>query len=155
CPPGKTWFTHWCLFTCFLRGLRVTYVDLKKKLRYEEPDGGLRQVSSKGWLDVIRVIREACISDRQLELLPPEAFSQFNASLNALVAGPLREGLPVAAAPGPVHDEWRPFNEERRHAPERIHGVFSAFLTALTNASAGRPHVIALDNADSILPEDF
>ena len=35
--PGKTWLTYWCLFTCFLRGHRVSYVDLAKALRYREP----------------------------------------------------------------------------------------------------------------------
>jgi hypothetical protein len=154
--PGKTWFTRWCLLTCFLRGHRVTYVDLAEPLRRPGPDRGQnRNVKTKDWLDVVRVIRDGCTSDRQLEPLAVGAFDQFNASLNALVAGQGRTGGPAPPAPGPVPDEWRSFNYDRRGAQERIQQICAEFLTALRQTADGRPHVIALDNADRILPDAF
>lgn len=148
---GKTWFVHWCLFTCFLRGYRVTYVDLSDPV----PCGNqAKSGGTKRWLDVIRMIREACANDRQPEPLSARAFDRFNALLNALVTG---EAADRGQAPpdGPVTDECRPFNEDRRDAPERARQVLAGFLAALREASQDRPHVIAVDNADRILPEDF
>jgi CHAT domain len=153
--PGKTWLTCWCLFTCFLRGHRVSYVDLAKALRYREPGGDIRQVNSKDWLDVVRVIREACISDRQPEPLSARVFDRFNASLNALVSGQTISGRQAVATPGPVADDWRSFDADRRRGEERTHQVCSEFLTALREASGGRPHVIALDHANSMIAEAF
>jgi hypothetical protein len=152
---GKTWFTHWCLLTCFLRGHRVTYVDLAKPLIPPGQDGRRRPSGpTKDWLDVIRAIREACIDPRQLQPLPAETFAQFNVTLNTLVAGrPWKTGVA-----GPGVDDWQPFNYERRqrpNEPERISQLWSEFLATLRQASAGCPHIIALDSADRILPPAF
>lgn len=153
--PGKTWLTRWCLLTCFLRGYRVTYADLKQPLRYTEPDTGEeRQVKTKDWLDAIRVIRDACLSAQQLEPLPAAAFDEFNSSLNVLVGGSAPAAR-AAAAPGPVRDEWRSFNDDRRRAVEQAQQICAEFLAALRAMPGERPHVIALDNVDSILPEAF
>jgi hypothetical protein len=153
---GKTWFTRWCLLTCFLRGHRVTYVDLAKPL--SPPAQAHRPVSSgpsKDWLGVIRAIREACVDARQLQPLPSETFGQFNASLNALVAG---RPLPVGANGGdlePEDDKWQSLNSDRRHDTKRIQRVCAEFLVTLRQVSAGCPHIIALDGVDVILPQTF
>ena len=153
--PGKTWLTRWCLMTHFLRGCRVTYVNLADPLRYTDPDTSQqRQVKTKDWLDVVRVVREACLSGEQLEPLPAEAFGEFNSSLNVLVGGEAKTDR-AGSKPGPVPDDWRSFNNDRRHALERAQRVCSEFLAALRAAADGRPHVIALDNVDRILPEAF
>ena len=146
---GKTWFARWCLFICFLLGHRVTYVDLARPLR--DPD---RPVKTKNWLDVIRVIRDACICDRQADPLPAEAFDQFNVTLNAFVASQARSDLSVVV-PSPMLDDWRSFDDDRRNAHELTYRICSEFLDALREASHGRPHVLALDNIDSVLSEAF
>lgn len=110
---------------------------------------------SKNWLDVVRVIRDACTSAEQLEPLPEMAFSQFNASLNELVAGLPRPGKPADRGHGPVADENRPFIYENGRYQERIDHTWAGFLAALRQASAERRHIIALDGADSILADEF
>lgn len=151
---GKTWFTHWCLLTCYLRGHRVTYLDLRKPLSRPGRDGGWPSSGpTKEWLDVIRAIREACISDRQLQPLPAAAFGRFNACLNAMAAG--RSWKADQDDAHPEEDEWQSFDYDRRHAQERTSQLWSAFLALLRETSAACPHIIALDNADSILPSGF
>jgi CHAT domain len=150
-PPGKTWLTYWALFDCYLRGYRVTYVDLGKKFVHRVTSrDAQRKVSNKQWLDVVRVIRNACTSDQQLEPLPPSAFGEFNASLNRLVKTMLPEGL-SSAIPGPEEDAGELFDEDGGRNEERIKRIFSEFLAALREAAGGRPHVIALDNAHNIV----
>jgi CHAT domain len=155
-PAGKTWFARWCLLTYFLRGHRVTYVDLAVPVPRVGPDGSSRPPArSKNWLDVLRVIRDACTAPEQLEPLPEVAFSQFNASLNELVVRLPRPGKPADRDHGSVADESRPFSYENGHYQERIDHTWAGFLGALRQASAERRHIIALDGADSILAEEF
>jgi len=154
-PTGKTWLTHWCLFTHFLRGHRVTYVDLARVLRYRPADQDeIREVVTKDWLDVIRVIRDACTDVGQPEPLPQAAFAAFNGSLNALVRGPLM----TVAEDQPLHvvvpDEMRSFDDNRTSAAQCREQIMTEFLAVL-RAASDRQHVIALDNADSILRESF
>jgi len=152
---GKTWLTRWCLFTYFLRGHRVTYVDLAEPLCYRVPDSGeIRRVVTKDWLDVIRVIRDACLDARQSEPLPASAFAAFNASLNALVSGAVTTAASDRPLPAVVADEMRPFDDNRTRAAECREQILADFRVALATAS-DRPHVIALDHAESILRESF
>jgi hypothetical protein len=159
-PPGKTWFAHWCLLTYFLRGHRVTYVDLAVPLPRVGPGGAARPPArTKNWLDAVRIIRDACTAAGQLDPLPATAFSQFNASLNELVDG-LQQARKAAdllgpVGAGPVTDENRPFNYDSGRFEERISHIWSGFLSALRQGSAGRRHIIALDGAESIIADDF
>ncbi|QJY47945.1 CHAT domain-containing protein [Pseudonocardia broussonetiae] len=151
---GSTWLTRWCLFTYFVRGYRATYVDLGTPLRYDEPGRDRpRTVERKGWLDVIRVIRDASLDPRQPEPLPANAYSRFNAALNDLTVGSRRSE--PAPAELPVQDRWLPFDDDVGRADDRRRQIFSEFLTDLSVASDGRPHVIALDHADKILDDEF
>jgi hypothetical protein len=155
-PTGKTWLTYWCLLTYFLRGNRVTYVDLAAKLRHRPPGQDVdRRVETKEWLDVIRVIRDACVDDRQPEPLLPSAFAAFNASLNALVRGPMSTRETERAVPEVVQDEMQPFDDDRARAADCREQIMAEFRSALRAASVDRPHVIALDHADAILREHF
>ncbi|WP_250036290.1 CHAT domain-containing protein [Paractinoplanes maris] len=138
---GKTWFTKWCLLTYYLRGRRVTYVDLKAQLRPH------RSGQTKDWLDTLRAIREAVVADSQPEPLPPATFADFNTTLNRLV-----NNAPEDEGPD---DLWRRFDDDRPHAEDYRDQILDAFRTALGEACADRTHIIALDNADSILPEAF
>ena len=154
-PTGKTWLTRWCLFTYFLRGHRVTYVDLAEPLRYRVPGRDeMREVTTKDWLDVIRVVRQACLDSQQPEPLPASAFAAFNASLNTLVSGPVTTAATDGQVPPEVADEMQPFDDNRTRAAEYREQIMAEFRAALASASE-RPHVIALDHADKILPESF
>jgi hypothetical protein len=138
-PTGKTWFTRCCLLTYFLRGYRVTYVDLGKPLA--RPDG--EPVRTKNWLHVLRMIREACTAPEQAEPLPAAAFAGFEELFDRL-----------AGAPDPGGQWWR-FDENRPRAAEHRDRILDAFRSALVEAATDRPHVIALDNAEQMLPESF
>jgi hypothetical protein len=154
--PGKTWFTYWCLLHCFLRGHQVTYVDLQKPVPYPESSADRdRKVASKQWLDAIRCIREACLSEDQLEPLAERAFDGFNTDLNALVSGLVKVGGSATPPVGPVPDQWLPFSEDQRNSQERARRICASFLSALQDSAGGRVHVIALDNAAKILDDDF
>jgi hypothetical protein len=131
----------------------VTYVDLGKKFAHRVASrDAQRKVSNKQWLDVVRVIRNACTSDQQLDPLPPGAFGEFNASLNLLVKKMVPEDL-GSAIRSPEEDAGELFDEDGGRNEERIKRIFSEFLAALREASGGRPHVIALDNAHNIVLE--
>ncbi|MGY1582021.1 CHAT domain-containing protein [Streptomyces sp. MN13] len=144
---GKTWLTRSCLLSCFVHGHRITYVDLAGRI----PTGTAAEPGPehKDWLDLLRAIRAACMDDSQPEPLPPDAFSTFNVTLNALV-----EGIaPVTAeAQELVTDQWKPFNEQVGQADQRRKRIFGAFLDALRKASPERVHVLALDHAEFLLP---
>ncbi|GAB7187266.1 hypothetical protein ATKI12_7097 [Kitasatospora sp. Ki12] len=151
---GKTWFTRSCLLSCFLHGHRITYVDLRS--RPSGGAGGEPGSTHKDWLGLLRAVRDGCLDDSQPEPMRPEAFSAFNAELNALVAG----AVPVTAGPGaapaePVADQGRPFDEQVGQADRRRAGIFRAFLDALHAADPDpdRVHVLALDHAEFLLPE--
>ncbi|GIE85182.1 CHAT domain-containing protein [Actinoplanes regularis] len=139
-PTGKTWFTRCCLLTYFLRGYRVTYVDVGVPLA--RPDG--EPARTKTWLHVLRMIREACTAPEQAEPLPASAFAGFEEVFDRLA------GTPDGAA-----GQWWRFDENRPRAAEHRDRILDAFRTALAAAAAERPHVIALDNAEQILPESF
>ncbi|MFF7993877.1 CHAT domain-containing protein [Kitasatospora xanthocidica] len=159
---GKTWFTRSCLLSCFLHGHRITYVDLDSRPPGEA--GGEPGSTHKDWLGLLRAVRDGCLDESQPEPLRPEAFSAFNAELNALVAGvaPVTAGGagsavagPGEALAGPVEDQWQPFDEQVGQADRRRAGIFRAFLDALHAADPdpGRVHVLALDHAEFLLPE--
>ncbi|MFJ5776074.1 CHAT domain-containing protein [Streptomyces sp. NPDC093094] len=144
---GKTWLTRSCLLSCFVRGYRITYVDLGNRFSADEAAEPGSQ--HKDWLDLLRAIRGACMDSSQPEPLPAEAFSRFNATLNAMVEG----SAPVTAtAPGPVADRWEPFDEQVGQADQRREHIFRAFLDGLHAASPDRVHVLALDHAELLLP---
>jgi hypothetical protein len=144
-PTGKTWFTRWCLLTYFLRGHRITYVDLARTLKKRRtPDSAPIKAMTKDWLDVLRMIRDACLDDKQPEPLPPETFEQFTATVNRLAAGIDQPG-----------DLGLAFNDNREQAEEYRAEVLDGFRRALLAAGATRPHVIALDNIDTMLTEAF
>ncbi|MET9735104.1 CHAT domain-containing protein [Streptomyces sp. NPDC006458] len=144
---GKTWLTRSCLLSCFVRGYRITYVDLGTRLSANE--AAEPGPEHKGWLDLLRTIRGACMDNSQPEPLPAEAFSPFNATLNAMVKG----NAPVTtAALEPVADRWEPFDEQVGQADQRRKRIFRAFLDALHAASPDRVHVLALDHAELLLP---
>jgi hypothetical protein len=159
---GKTWFTLSCLLTCFLRGHRITYVNLAQKLKHPDPGYTDREVQSKDWLDLLRTIREACVDPKQPEPLPESAFFGFNNLLNSLLAGnpPLDAGMANAAAvgggsDGSGADQWRRFNDNAVRAEDRRARIFRAFLDALKDASGDRTHVLALDQAENVIGDSF
>ncbi|MFB7372003.1 CHAT domain-containing protein [Streptomyces sp. NPDC056222] len=154
---GKTWFTLSCLLTCFLRGHRITYVNLADVLKHPDPGHEDRQVKAKEWLDVLRAIREACVAPEQPEPLPQSAFFGFNNVLNSLlVSRPVPDAGPAAgAAAGSGLDEWRTFDDDVGVADERRQGIFRAFLGALKDASGTRSHVVALDQAENVIGDSF
>ncbi|MFI9325086.1 CHAT domain-containing protein [Kitasatospora aureofaciens] len=149
---GKTWFTLCCLLSCFVHGHRITYVNLSSRL--PGGDGGEPGNTNKDWLDLLRAVRAACVDDSQPEPLPAEAFSGFNAELNALVEGAVAVTAEAgdAAAAGPVVDQGKAFNEQVGQADKRRERIFRAFLEALHAASPDRVHVLALDHAEVLLP---
>lgn len=148
---GKTWLANWCQATWFLRGHRIISVDLSARLAAPGagPGGGTKR---KDWLSVLRTIREQAISSDQLCSLPKDAFHDFNAELNRLVAGHVRL---VEGTGGGQEDEWEPFNDDIGHADERKRNIMAAFVTALRRAASGRPLIIALDHADRIMEESL
>ncbi len=148
--PGKTWFASWCLFTCYLRGHRVTYVDLKDKFR------DLPEKSNKNWLDFIRIVREACTGTAQLDPLPAAVFDAFNRRLNELVDPHIGdEGL--AQTEPSTTDQWRLFNDNKRHGEKRKEDIFDEFLMTLKTLAYRDKcaHTIALDNVDFVFKDDF
>ncbi|AEV82926.1 hypothetical protein ACWT_1907 [Actinoplanes sp. SE50] len=139
-PTGKTWFTRFSLLTYFLRGYRVTYVDLGVPLA--RPDG--EHALTKTWLHVLQMMREACTDPGQAEPLPAAAFAGFDALFGTLAGEPA----------GWSGERWR-FDENRPRAAEQRDRILDGFRTALAAAAGDRPHVIALDNAEQVLPESF
>ncbi|MFE1292460.1 CHAT domain-containing protein [Streptomyces sp. NPDC058751] len=150
---GKSWLTNWCLVTWFLRGHRVVSVNLAAQLAASaRADGTDAYPRHKDWLTALRLIRQEATSPEQLCPLPAQAFGEFNAVVNHLVEAPV---LPNGTLE-PADDEGRRFNDEigdpRDGRKERIVGEF---LHALQKASDGRPLVIALDHAESVMQGAF
>ncbi|MGA5454428.1 CHAT domain-containing protein [Streptomyces umbrinus] len=150
---GKTWLTNWCLITWFLRGHHVVSVNLNTPLR---PPPGAPDINPharhRDWLSVLRLIRQEATSPEQLCRLPQTAFGTFNAVLNQLTGAAT---LPVGE-PEPAEDEWKPFDDEIGDPyDKRKEGIFEAFREALSTPTDGRPLVIALDHAESIMPAAF
>ena len=150
---GKTWLTNWCLITWFLRGHHVVSVNLKTPLR---PPPGAPDINPHGrhkdWLSVLRLVRQEATSPEQLCRLPQTAFGTFNAVLNHLTGAAT---LP-AGEPEPGEDAWQPFDDEIGDPyDKRKERIIEAFLGALRTSTDGRPLVIALDHADSIMPGAF
>jgi hypothetical protein len=144
-PTGKTWFTRWCLLTYFLRGHRITYVDLARTLmKRRTPTSVLIRATTKDWLDVLRMIRDACLDAQQPEPLPPETFASFTAGVNRLAAGHDEPG-----------DLGLAFDDDREQAEDYRAELLESFRRALLAAGTDRPHVIALDNVDRMLTEAF
>ncbi|AUY52679.1 CHAT domain-containing protein [Streptomyces sp. CB01881] len=151
---GKTLFTLSCLVTCFLRGHRITYVDLRSRL---PADGGSSpRKGNKDWLELLRAVRTACLDSSQAETWRPEDFSRFNAELNALVKGriPLPEQGGDAGSTGVVEDEGGAFDENVGRSDERRRRIFRVFLETLTPPGDDRVHVLALDHADRLTDWD-
>ncbi|MFF3376079.1 CHAT domain-containing protein [Streptomyces sp. NPDC002680] len=150
---GKTWLTNWCLITWFLRGHHVVSVNLDTPLR--SPTGAPDinpHARYKDWLSVLRLIRQEATSPEQLCRLPKTAFGTFDAVLNHLTGSAT---LPVGELE-PAEDQWRPFDDEIGDPyDKRKEGIFEAFRDALSTATDGRPLVVALDHADSIMPGAF
>ncbi|MFB7615912.1 CHAT domain-containing protein [Kitasatospora sp. NPDC056181] len=154
---GKTLFTLSCLVTCFLRGHRITYVDLQSRM---PADGGTsprkgKRKGKKNWLELLRAVRAACLDGSQAETWRPEDFSRFNAELNALVRGfapvPEQGG---AGNTGVVEDEGGSFDENVGRSDERRRRIFRVFLETLTPPGDDRVHVLALDHADYLTEWD-
>ena len=144
-PTGKTWFTRWCLLTYFLRGHRITYVDLARTLKKRRtPTSAPVKATTKDWLDVLRMIRDACLDTQQPEPLPPETVRVVHRH-----GEPAGRGVRRARRPGPGVRR-RP--RAGRGVPR---GLLESFRRALLAAGAARPHVIALDNVDRMLTEAF
>lgn len=150
---GKTWLTNWCLITWFLRGHHVVSVNLNTPLR--PPPGALDinpYARHRDWLSVLRLIRQEATSPEQLCRLPETAFGTFNAVLNHLTGAAT---LPAGELE-PAEDEWKPFDDETGDPyDKRKEGIFEAFRSALSTPTGGRPLVIALDHAESIMPGAF
>ncbi|MFH9194774.1 CHAT domain-containing protein [Streptomyces globisporus] len=148
---GKTWLANWCLGTWFLRGHHVISVDLAEKLVV--PGHGSRpSPRNKDWLAVLRMIRQEATSAERLCSLPKDAFGDFNSELNRLAAGGpgVVEGVPHAE-----EDEWLSFNDDVGHADERKSAIMDAFVQTLRRAAGGRPLVLALDHADTVMGESL
>ncbi|MFE2531519.1 CHAT domain-containing protein [Streptomyces sp. NPDC059371] len=150
---GKSWLTNWCLITWFLRGHRVVSVNLAAQLTASTRAGDVDAYPRhKDWLTALRLIRQEATSPEQLCPLPAQAFGEFNAVVNHLVEAPV---LPNGTLE-PADDEGRRFNDEigdpRDGRKERIVGEF---LHALQKASDGRPLVLALDHAESVMQGAF
>ncbi|GGV60633.1 CHAT domain-containing protein [Streptomyces massasporeus] len=150
---GKTWLTNWCLITWFLRGHHVVSVNLNTPL---SPPPGTPAVNpparNKDWLSVLRLIRQEATSPEQLCRLPETAFGTFNAVLNHLTGA----ATPPSGDLLPAEDEWRPFDDEIADPyDKRKEGIIEAFLDALRTSTGGRPLVVALDHAESIMPGAF
>lgn len=150
---GKTWLTNWCLVTWFLRGHHIVSVDLKEPLTHPAgaPAAG-PPTRHKDWLSVLRLIRQEATSPGQLCRLPETAFGTFNAVLNRLAAS----ATPGDGEPEPAEDAWLAFDDEVGDPyDKRKTRIMDAFLDALRTAADGRPMVIALDHAETIMRGDF
>ncbi|WP_405535802.1 CHAT domain-containing protein [Streptomyces sp. NBC_00075] len=150
---GKTWLANWCLITWFLRGHHVVSVDLRTPLRPppEVPDIN-PYARYKDWLSALRLIRQEATSSEQLCRLPETAFGTFNAVLNHLTGAAT---LPCGELE-PAEDEWKRFDDEIGDPyDKRKEAIFEAFRDALSTLTDGRPLVIALDHAESVMPAAF
>ncbi|MFF7309173.1 CHAT domain-containing protein [Streptomyces sp. NPDC008137] len=150
---GKSWLTNWCLITWFLRGHRVVSVNLAARLRPGPgiPDS-LPRTQHKDWLSALRLIRQEATSPTQLCRLPDAAFGHFNAVLNHLVGAAT---LPPDELE-PAEDDWQQFDDEIGDPyDKRKTGIMDAFLDALRTAAAGQPLVLALDQAENLMPGAF
>jgi len=114
---GKSWLTFWSLLTCYLRGHRITYVDLG--------------AGSKDWFALVKAVRTAVTAAGHPDPLPEAAFAAFDAQLPKLTGD----------------DKGQAFNDNRRHADLRKQQILTEFVAALRDASGSRTHVIALDRA--------
>ncbi len=142
---GKTWFTLWSLLTYHLRGHRVTYVNLRDN--YEGP-GGKWVSAPRDGLSLVRAIREAIIDKSHPNPIPPDAFSKFNACLNALVTGSDH----ISTDHGYVEDEGRNWDPEAGPVDNLRKKILSEFFKALSETSSrAMPHVIALDHTEKIM----
>ncbi|MFD9461587.1 CHAT domain-containing protein [Streptomyces sp. NPDC060027] len=150
---GKSWLTNWCLITWFLRGHRVVSVNLgAQPVPSLQVGDSNAYTKHKDWLTTLRLIRQEATSPDQLCPLPAQAFGEFNAVLNHLVEAPV---LPNGTLE-PADDEGRRFDDEIGDPYDRRkERIVGAFLHALQKASDGRPLVIALDHAESIMQGAF
>ncbi|WP_203930527.1 CHAT domain-containing protein [Virgisporangium ochraceum] len=149
---GKTWLVYWSLLACFLRGNRVTYVDLSSPVAYGDPTRRAVAGGVKDWTTALRMIRDACQDPRQPEPLPCKAFYGFNAVLNALLRG---AAPPTADIGEPVRDEGLGFDDDVSRPDGRKAEIFATFFDALAAVSPDRLHVIALDNVHRIMEGAF
>ncbi|MFD7406738.1 CHAT domain-containing protein [Streptomyces sp. NPDC059866] len=151
---GKTLLARWWLMTCLLRGEATTYVDLRKVLTHDcvETDGRrtVRRVTHKNWLDVLRVIRAACVDEDRSCHLPHSAFTGFHDTLHRELPDPHADfGPPTGEDIG----LW--FNDNAPRAEDRKNAVFRSFAEALSPPDQERRHLVVLDHPEYVLSESF
>lgn len=137
---GKTDLVYSCLLTCFLRGRRLTYVDLDRK--------------PMDWLDVLRRIRQG-VPDLPLapalDTLDRGAFTTWSHDINYLARGE----WPAPARFGKAEDERGRFAPRSEDADQQIEFAFELFGSALVSLADDQPFIVALDHLEGIAFNDF
>lgn len=134
---GKSVLVQSCLFTGYLRGDQVAYVNLTK-------DRNLR------WWDVLRGVGQALLA-----YLPDRADRPRRRFGHALAC--LRDGVDP---PGDVlESQWRiddggPWLPRSEREPELRAQALSAALEMIRETAGGRPLTLAIDHLGSVLEKD-
>lgn len=141
---GKSWIVHWCLEGCARQGHNVRYVPIV-------------DTKGKDWLDVLLQMRDGDPSVPNSlihEPLDAAAFADFNWELHHRLQGkeeiPLRNGRTIDPPPQKTGQRLEDLGE---HFARK---TFASFRSALQQAAAGQPLILALDDftkGDVALPE--
>ncbi|CAO5151774.1 putative CHAT domain-containing protein [Frankia sp. AiPs1] len=130
--PGKSWLTRWSLLTWYLRGYRVTYVDLE-------------ECGNVNWLRLLKAIWVATSSRDHMDPLPPEHLDRF--------VERIRDKVPKLPPPFPgehisVFEYLRNQRalDDLRGPQQREELIVSTFVEVLREATPDQPHIIAFDH---------
>lgn len=136
---GKTDLVHSWLLTCYVRGRRLTYVNLD-----DEP---------YRWLRMLRRIRDGRSESRiapRLADYAPAAFRRWGQTVNRVARGEWS-----SAAVNDEDDRGEEFRSVSAVAEEDIDKAFASFRAALLEAAGGEPLIIVLDHLARVDKDDF